>query len=93
MTGVILGRNRVRRGIRSEKKGGLATGCRVAQCKPVPFALGNRQTVHMRPYAAGEQRVAVDHQVMRRDRGCDIVAIFPDEGDAFRRRDVFKDYF
>ena len=59
---------RVRRAVGAEEEFGRARRRRLAHRQPVLLALGDRQAISMRPQAAGEHRVAVDDQMLRRDR-------------------------
>ena len=54
------------------------------------FALQHRQAVMVRPQAAGKNGVAVEQQVMGRDRRRDVGAGRAHEVHAFARRDVFE---
>src|SRR6185437_12561240 len=50
-----------------------------AQREAVRLALGHRQAIHVRPEAAGEERIAVDHQMMRGDGGGQVAPGASDE--------------
>ena len=54
------------------------------------FALGNRQAIGVRPDPADEHGVAVDVQVLRRDRCRDVGPAARHEGDCFSRGDMLK---
>ena len=64
----FLGFDRVRRAVGAEEEFGRAGRRRLADREPVLLALGDRQAVSVGPKPAGEQGVAVDHQMLRRDR-------------------------
>ena len=56
------------------------------------FGLQNRQTVVVRTKASSQQRIAVEHQVLRCDRCRNIVASSADKLDRLPRRDVLQNY-
>ena len=51
------------------KKRGSPLASASSSAAPVGFGLEHRQAVQVRADAAGEQRVAIEQQVLRRDRG------------------------
>ena len=83
---------RVRRAVGAEEEPGRAGGRRLAQRQPVRFALGDRQAIGMWANAADQHGVAVDVQVLRGDRGGDVVARALDELDAFGGGQVLEHY-
>ena len=54
------------------------------------LALGDRQAVEVRPDAALEHGIAVDGQMVRRDRGGEVGAGGVDECNRFGRRDMLE---
>ena len=66
--------HRVRRGVGAEEEFRIARNRGAAQRLAVRLALGDRQAIHMRPEAAGEERVAVDDEMMRGDGRGDVGA-------------------
>src|SRR3984885_15269360 len=67
--GGLLGRALVRGAVGAEEKPGIAAGQRFEQAATIGFGLEQRQAVVVRTQSAGEQRIAVQQQVLRRD-GC-----------------------
>ena len=57
------------------------------------FALGNGQAIGMRADAACEHRVAVDMQMLRRDRGRNIGTAGIDKSNGIGGGDMFKHDF
>ena len=78
----------VGRAVGAEEVARVAGGRGGAQREAVLLALGDRQAVVVRPDAAREDVVAVDDEVVRRDRGRDVGAARADVVGAFAGRDV-----
>ena len=83
----------MRRGVGAEKIFRRTGNRGGAQCKAMFLALGDRQAIKMRADAAGEHGVAIDMQMMRRDRRADIGAGRVDEIHRIGGRDVFEHHF
>src|SRR6202789_1395219 len=64
----------MRGAVRAEKEFRAAARRRGHERLPILFALQDRQAVVMRTQSAREERVAVEEQMMRRDRGRDAGA-------------------
>jgi hypothetical protein len=91
--GILLGAALVRRTVGAEEEARIAAGGRIEQRLAILLALENRQTIIMRPNAAGEDRVAVVQQVLGGDGGRHARACAADELRRLRRGDVFEDDF
>jgi hypothetical protein len=76
--------------IGAEKEFRRPAGRGAAQRLAVLFALGDRQAIEVRADAALEDRIAIDRQVVRRDRRGEIGAARGNVIDRLRRRDVLK---
>ena len=83
---------RVWRAVGAKEKACLARGGGVAQGKAVFFAFGDGQAIVVRFDAAGEDVVAVDHQVVRGDRGAKRVVLGARIIDGVCGGDVFHDH-
>ena len=88
--GAFLGTDLVRGAVGAEEEFGRARGRRLAQGLAVVFALGHGQAIGMRAQAAGENRVAVDLQVMRGDGRRDGARRGHDEIGRVLRGDMFE---
>jgi hypothetical protein len=81
------------RGIGAQEHPVMARGRQLAQRQAVLLALGHRQAIGMRAHAAHQHGVAVDVQVLRRDRGAQVGAAAFDELRGFLRGDVLEHDF
>ena len=76
----------------AKEKRRIAAGRGAAQGKPVFFAFGHRQAVIMRFDPSGEDVVAIDHQMMRGDRGSQVRPPFGGVFHALHRGDVLHNH-
>ena len=81
----------VRGAVGAEEEFRRARGRRPADRQPVPLALGDGQAISVRPEPAGEQRVAVDDQVLGRDGRGDLRPRSLDERHRLGGGDVLED--
>ncbi len=81
---------RMRCAVGAEEELRIAGNGRFDQRMPMRFALQHRQAVQVRADATGEDRVAIQQQVLRRERGGDARARALHELDARPRRDVLE---
>ena len=81
----------MRSGIGADEEAAVAGRHRAAQGEAMMFALGHRQAIEMRPQAALENRGAIDHQMMRRDRSGHARGVRPDDRSRLLRSDVLDD--
>ena len=88
--GGLLGVPRVRRAVGAEKEPRIVARRGLEQRLAVALALEHRQAVVMRTDAALEERVAIQQQVLRRDRRGDARPRAPHELDGVARRDVLE---
>ena len=88
--GRFLGVLRVRRAVGAEEEARVVAGRRFEQRLAVVLALEHRQAVMMRPDAAFEHRIAIQQQVLRRDRRGDARARALHELRGRARRDVLE---
>ena len=82
----------VRRTVGTEKVFRRSTCRSSAQRQPVLLALRHGQTIHMRAYPPDQNVVAIDVEVLRRDRRSDIGARAFDETHRLHGSDVFEDH-
>ncbi len=80
----------MRGGIGAEEEFRIARGRGLAQRGAVVPALGHRQAIGVRAHAALEQGIAVEAQVMRRDRRRDVRPGVADELHRVRRGDMLQ---
>ena len=81
---------RMRRAVRTEEEMRVAAGGRLQQRGTVRLALEDGRAVVVRADAALEQRVAVEQQVVRRDRGCHVGRCVTHEVHRVAGGDVFQ---
>ena len=81
---------RVRRAVGAEEEARIVARRRFDQRPAIVLALEHRQAVVVRPDAALEDRIAIQQQVLRRDRRADAAARALDELHGFARRDVLE---
>ena len=79
------------RAVGAEEEFGRSRHGRAAHGDAVALALGDGQAISVRADAALEDRIAIEHHVVRRDGGGDRRAGALDEGDRLSRRDMFED--
>src|SRR5690606_12895644 len=89
----FLARLMMRRGIGTEKKLFRTTGNNVAQRLLVCAALEYRQAVVVRTNSAGEQVIAVHHQVLRRNGRCHTIRCLADKVRRIAGGDVLEHHF
>src|SRR5262249_21566914 len=80
----------VRRAVGAEENISPARDRSLAHCQTVFFALCHRKTVSVGAQPAGEQSVAINHQMLRRDRRCDVWALPPNKINGVRGRNVLQ---
>src|SRR5262249_51650831 len=82
---------RVRRRVGAEKVFGASARRSLDQCIAMYVTLENRQAIHMRPDATGEERIARPGEMLRRDRCRDGGRSRGDEIRSLLRGDVLDD--
>ena len=80
----------VRRAVGAEEEARIAAGGGAEQRLPIALALQDRQAVVVRPDAAGENRVAIVQQMLRRDGRGDAGRAPATNSHRARRRDVLE---
>src|SRR5581483_7886561 len=80
--GALLGVRGMRCGVGAEEELPAARRRGAAQRLAMLLALGDRQAIEVRTDAALEDRIAVEHQVVRRDRAANALALRLDESHA-----------
>ncbi len=81
----------MRRGVGPDEETGFARCRGLPEREAMPLALGDRQTIEVRPQPALEQRGAVDHEMMRRDRAGDARRVGAHDVERLGRRHVLHD--
>ena len=87
-TGGFLQRVDMRRAVSAEEISRITRCRRLTKSETVLFTLGDGQAVIMRADTTDQDVVAVDDQMMRRDRRAQVGATGCGIGDAFFRRDM-----
>ena len=88
--GCLLGVPRVRRAVGAEEETRIVARRGFDQRTSIVFALQHRQAVVVRTDAALEDRIAIQQQVLRRDRRADAAARALDELHGLARRHVLE---
>src|SRR6185437_16866987 len=84
----LLRAARMRSGVGAEEEPGVARSRGLDERLPVLLALDHREAIVMRPETAGEERVAIEQQVVRRDRRADVRTCALDEAHRLACRGV-----
>ncbi len=91
--GVLFGMPGMGCAVRAEEETRIVAGGRFEQRLPVMFAFQHGQAIQVGTNAALEHGIAVEQQMLRRQRGAHVFAPAPDELDGGPRRDVFEHDF